>query len=122
MDFADPTFLFAGDQTSLSSLVELLRTLPQKELITLQDIPTFSAFSNEKLLLRLVDTREGMRLTRENVFEWCLTKEGISKFSDQIQEVINNEKPCHDYLDSEHDEVVVIVSKDEYPDTWPSGH
>lgn len=119
-DFADPTFLFIGNKTSLLALKDTLRSLPQRKIIALEDDPAFSSFFNKKLVFRLVDSYEGMRLNENDFFEWRLTPEQSIEFSDKVQGVIDNDKPCHDYLDSTRDEAVVIVSKDEYPETWPT--
>lgn len=119
-DFADPTFLFIGNKASLLTLKDMLRSLPQRKIIALEDDPAFSSFSDKKLVFRLVDTDEGMRLIENDLFEWRLTPEQSIKFSDKVQGVLNNDKPCHDYLDSTRDDAVVVVSKDEYPETWPT--
>lgn len=122
-DFIDPTLLFFGRANSLIALRDILLRLPSQKFIKIEDNTGFSPVANEALSLRLTEVAEGMRYQTTNerdFFEWRLSADQAVHFAEQIQGVIDADHPCHDYLDtSTLDKVVVVVSKDEYPDSWP---
>ena len=39
-------------------------------------------------------------------------------FSELINVIANAQHPCHHYLDSGHDDITVLVSKEEYEDLF----
>lgn len=123
-DFSDPTFMFFGDHDSLRALYEILLSLPTQDCIQIDADPRFKPVSNEGLNIRLTPVAEGMRhqaSSQSNFFEWRLSASQALHFAEQVRGVIDADQPCHDYLDTETlDEAVVVVSKGEYPESWPA--
>jgi len=52
---------------------------------------------------------------QDSPLAWRLSKSQASHFADLVDGVAAAQRPCHDYLDSEgRDDLVVVVSRGEY--------
>lgn len=123
-DFYEPTFVFLGDENSLGLLRNALLALPSANFFEIGINGGFQSFAGEFLVLRLTERAGGFKyccLSQPVRFEWCLSEEQASMFAQKIQSVIDAPRPCHDYLDTGLDDVLVLVSKGEYPIGWPGG-
>lgn len=122
-DFSDPTFLFFGNRASLEALLDALLSLPLRRSIHIHADSRFASVACEGLTLCLTSVAEGLRRqsnSQSDSFEWRLSSDQALQFAKRVRGVIDAPQPCHDYLETEAlDEVVVVVSKDEYPEGWP---
>jgi hypothetical protein len=57
-----------------------------------------------------------MRRTADLSFTWELSLATMQRFADMVDGVATSIRPTHNYLETNgSDEVIVVVSKDEYP-------
>lgn len=118
-EFFDPSFIFYGNRDSLGALQDVLQSLPLKKHIILSNDPKFSSVFNERLCLCLTLVPEGLHYLGNELFEWRLSVNQIEQFAKLITELIKSPLPGHHYLEvGAASEIVVIVSKDEYPENW----
>jgi hypothetical protein len=119
-DFLDPTILFLGSSEALRKFADFLNSLgiaSQNE-FHLNELPLFVAARNTNIWLERVENPYGMkRITNYDpaTFRWGISKKLATSFATSLQSVIFSDKPCHQYLDTNAmDDVIVLVSKGEY--------
>lgn len=121
-DFADPTFMFYGQGASLGALQDALQSLPKQGCIKLDEDSRFARVASERVSLCLTPVSQGFRQRAgaSDCFEWRLSGDQAMQFAQLIKGVIDSPQPCHEYLEiGTVDDVVIVVSKDEYPEEWP---
>lgn len=122
--FGDPTILIWGDKSGLTMFSERLRKLSaaSNKSIVLNDIPIVRTVHDAKIRLEIVKHRSGMirsEASPEANFLWSLSPSQASDFADLVTEITKADHACHQYLETENEaEIVVVVSKDEYPDDF----
>jgi hypothetical protein len=118
-DFLDPTFLFSGNRNTLWALFDALLSLPSRHFIEIDRDSRFRSFSGERLTIYLTTKAEGFKhQTYPDCFKWWLSGDRALLFAQYVKAVIESFQSCHNYLDTGADDVIVVVSKDEYPDEW----
>lgn len=118
--FSDPTILFFGNAEALSGLRDALLSLRRKSPLRLEEDKRFISLNNTKLVVSMGGGGRGMHRVgiQSSAFTWQLSEQDLTSAAEKISAVIKSEKPSHHYLDSVTDDLVVIVSKDEYPETF----
>jgi hypothetical protein len=121
-DFSDPTLLFAGNRNTLEALLDALLSLSVRRFMEISSDPRFRSFAGECLTICLTEKSEGIKHQTHftpDCFMWGLSGDQVLLFAQRIKSVIDSPNPCHCYLDTDTlDDVLVIVSKNEYPDEW----
>jgi hypothetical protein len=122
-EFSDPTLMFFGDCNSLKILLDTLLSLPLRKFIRMDTDPLFEPINIESFSLYLVSASNGLRYETDCLcsrFRWQLSGNQAVYLAERVKTVIDANHPCHDYLDTEDlDDVIILVSKDEYPVYWP---
>ena len=121
-DFLDPTLLFAGNQNTLEALLDALLSLPVRRSMEINSDSRFRSIAGECLTICLTEKSEGIKHQTHSTpdcFMWSLSGDQVLLFTELIKSVIDSPYPCHCYLETDTlDDVVVVVSKNEYPDEW----
>lgn len=123
-EFAEPTMLFAGSQSSLRRFAALVRSFSTHRplQVELHAHPDFATIRGTKVnLVTKQDGPAGIRMLRsiegDHEFVWRLTPANANRFGELIEAVANAAAPCHHYLDTnDSDDVTVVVSREEYDD------
>ena len=118
--FSDPTILFFGSAEALSSFRDALLSLKDRSPLRLEEDQRFISLNNTKLAISLGGVERGLHRTKvhSSTFTWRLSEQDLTAATDKISAVIKSETPSHHYLESVTDDLVVVVSKDEYPETF----
>ena len=125
----DRVVLFAGDQQALERLALFFDSLAEKptNLTTMLEAePLFRSKRGTRLTLTIADPPVGMgRIdsdSSEPRFEWRISKDLATRFAKLTRIVASTDQPSHQYLDSDGNEITVIVSKGEYDEAWLQQH
>ena len=96
-----------------------LLSLEKNKSLKLENDNNFIPLNGIKLTLSLAQDSKGMRIENleKSIFRWNLSTEDGIQMAEKVSSVINGKEPSHHYLDSLSDDVEVVVSKGEYPDT-----
>ena len=119
-DFADPTLLIWGDADGLSRLAELLEELAVTGVGRgLADLPWIRTPETFDLRIEIGLPETGLKRhagQSGDRFEWRLSADTARLYGTVVRGVAANEKPCHNYLESDtlDDGIEIKVSKGEY--------
>lgn len=118
--FRKPTILFFGSDKPLDALHRVLLSLDKNKNLKLEEDNNFIPLNGIKVALSLAERSRGMRIedVEQSKFRWTLSKEDAIRNAEKVFAVIKSKEPCHHYLDGPSDDVEVVVSKGEYPDTF----
>jgi hypothetical protein len=123
-----PTILFAGDEQALCGFADFLANVANRPLNVTMMLDVEECFVSKRgtrLTLTVVADGLGMRRMNssspEPPFEWRIAKELAMQFAELTRVVANADRPSHQYLDAQDDEVTVVVSKGEYSNDWLQG-
>lgn len=121
----DRAVLFAGDQQALDRLAGFFESLagkPTNLTTMLEAEPLFRPKRGTRLTLTIADSPAGMRRistdSSESRFEWRISRALATHFANLTRIVASTDQPSHQYLDSDGNEVTVVVSKGEYDEAW----
>jgi len=121
-DFRDPTLLFFGNSAALLVLQAALQTLSQSRRVVLEQTTNFQPVGGEKVTLMLTSDHEGIKFVgnpNRKDFEWRLSTSSATILSKRLRNLVQSDRPSHEYLDlDDGDDVMVVASKDEYPDSF----
>tara|TARA_R110002124_G_scaffold36007_3_gene116318 strand:- start:1081 stop:1488 length:408 start_codon:yes stop_codon:yes gene_type:complete len=123
-DFSDPTLLFFGSEKALNGMKDLLMSLQEGDVIQLDKDSHFQPIRDTRVMLSLAKMEQEGSITfieaGKPCLQWHPSKMDIADIIEKLDVVIGSTTPCHHYLDSfsMDDEVVVQVSKGEFPDDF----
>ncbi len=111
-DFANPTLLLAGDNTTLAWLIEKIQN---REIVNLAAVP----FVKVQKMLDLHITpasHKGSLKRQENIFLWDISADEAINVAAQLKELIKSPLAAHTYLDSDSNssDFQLLASKGEY--------
>lgn len=110
------TLLISGSRENLLEIASYLDA--GNNILTI--VPNSTMPEADGALLKLTlksspdDTKTGMRVDEEGGYVCMLDAAQAKKFSELTRAVALSDAACHAYLEGANDEVVVMVSKDEY--------
>jgi hypothetical protein len=120
---SEAAIVFAGSAASLNKFATMLLDLAhgkQRQNIHSNEIDLFESVRATNIWLEITSLPYGMKRIQKDenatAFAWGIAPERAALFSELVRAVAESNVPCHHYLDSGWvDEVLVVVSKDEYP-------
>lgn len=123
-EFADPTLLIWGDKSGLERFSTVLRTAHNSgSVLSISDLPWIVVGTNLKMSIEISVRDSGISaemMGGSMSFRWKLSPDKANSFAAEIDAVAGANRPCHQYLEFDNmDEVVVMVSKGEYDDLRP---
>jgi hypothetical protein len=109
-----PKFLFWGDQKAMSEFAGVLRaSAVGNRLLGLQSFS--DAVDGKSVVIQPISRSKGLRMVGQ-YFEWTISKEDMDEFAELVDGLAESTGPGHQFLKcGADDEIVVMVSKDEYP-------
>lgn len=119
-DFSTPTMLFFGTRQALCSLKDVLLSLNDQQEIKLENDSRFLSMRGTEILVSITDKKKGGMFNvvkGKPVFKWVVAKKDVESLVGLLSGVIDTEGSGHNYLGGELDDVEVVVSTGEYPDT-----
>lgn len=112
--------VFFGSGPDLSVLKTAFRSLAEQQSVKLwgNHACNFMALGKTSVTLQLSAKSEIVRDNPDSLdFIWKVPLDAIQDIESKLTVLIDSPRPCHQYFEGRPEDTVVIVSKDEYPDS-----